>query len=76
MREAAQGCALFDGCIVVIRVNFNNVAIGVHLVAVVVTAVGRSAGLADVPAGVFVGCTGGFPAVAAGCALDAAIPVQ
>ena len=74
--KAAQRGALFGHAGLVIGVDLDDVAHAVHLVAVVVAAVGRRTGLAVVPALVLVVGTTGFPAVARCGALAAAVALE
>src|SRR5690606_14973623 len=69
-----QGCALAQGGLAVVGVEFHHIAEGVHLVAVVVLR-RRTAG-AVVPAHILVLWPGTFPAVTTGSAGLAAIAVQ
>ncbi len=79
MRIAAERGTFLAGDSLVVGIEFNDIAHAVHLVAIVVAAIGRHAGLAVVPACVLVVAAAydsRFPAVTRCRALIATVAFQ
>lgn len=73
MGKPAQSRALFRLSAAVVSIHLDDVALAVHLVAVVIATVSRRARLADYPASISIVRAGRFPTVARRSALIASI---